>query len=75
MPLTFSPMTNHETFPITTANNNTLVTLNSPATFTATAIFSASVIVSMNFASAIPVAATGQDANFETMLWKMSFSN
>ena len=68
MSLTFPPMNNQAAVPVTTANNNTLVTLTSPSTITTTAISSASGMVSINPAPAISVAATGQDANFETRL-------
>ena len=68
MPLTFPPMNNQATIPITTANSNILVTLTSPSTITTTAISSASVMVSTNPAPAISVTATGQDVNFEIML-------
>ena len=68
MSLTFPPMNNQATIPITTPNSNSLVTLTSPSTITTTAISSASGMVSINPASAISVAGTGQDANFETRL-------
>ena len=69
MSLTFPPMNNQATIPITTANNsNILVTLTSPSTITTTAISSASGMVSINPALAISGAGTGQDANFETRL-------
>ena len=41
MSLTFPPMNNQATVPITAANSNTLVTLTSPSTITMTAISSA----------------------------------
>ena len=66
MSLTLPPMNNQSTTPITTANSNILVTLASPST--TTAISSASGMVSINPVPAISVAATGQDANFETIL-------
>ena len=68
MSLTFPPMNNQATIPTTTANSNILVTLTSPSTIATTAISSASGMVSINPAPAISVAATGQDANFETRL-------
>ena len=61
-------MNNQATIPTTTANSNILVTLTSPSTITTTAISSASDMVSINPAPTISVAATGQDANFETSL-------
>ena len=61
-------MNNLATILATTANNNILVTFTSPSTITTTAIFSASGMVSINPAPSISVAATGQDANFETRL-------
>ena len=68
MSLTFPPMNNQATIPITKFNSKILVTLASPSTNTTTAISSASGMVSINPAPAISVAATGQDANFETRL-------
>ena len=68
MSLTFPPMNNQATIPTTTANSSILVTLTSPSTITATAIASGSGMVSINPAPAISVAATEQDANFETRL-------
>ena len=68
MPLTFPPMNNQAMVPVTPANSNILVTLTSHSTVTTTANSSASGMVSMNPAPAISVAATGQDANFETRL-------
>ena len=68
MSLTFPPVTNQATVSITTANSNALVTLTSPSTITTTAVSSASCMVSINPASAICFAATGQDTNFETRL-------
>ena len=65
---TFPPMKNQATIPITTDNSNIFVTFTSPSTITTTAISSASGIVSINPAPAISVAATGQNANFETRL-------
>ena len=64
-------MNNQATIPTTTANSNILVTLTSPSTITTAAIASASNMVSINPAPAISVAATGQDANFETRLSAM----
>ena len=61
-------MNNQATIPTTTANSNILVTLTSPSTITATAISSASGMVSINPAPAISAAVTGQDANFEARL-------
>ena len=61
-------MNNHTTIPITTTISNILVTLTSHSTITTTAISSASGKVSINPAPAISVAATAQDANFETRL-------
>ena len=68
MSLTFRPMNNQATIPITTANSNILVTLTSPSTITTTAIASASGMVSIYPAPTISVAAKVQDANFETRL-------
>ena len=68
MPLTFPPVNNQEMIPIATAISNILVTLTSHSTITTTAISSASGMVSINPAAATSVAATGQDANFETRL-------
>ena len=68
MSLTFPPINNQTTVHITTANSNTLATLNSPSTITTAAIFSAPDMVSINLAPAIPISATGQDLNFETRL-------
>ena len=62
MPLTFSPMNNQETIPITTDNSNILVNLTSPSNITTTAISSCT--VSINPAPPISVAATGQDIKF-----------
>ena len=64
-------MNNQATIPITTSNSNILVTLNSLSTVTTTAISSASSIVSITPPLPPPppdisVAATEQDANFET---------
>ena len=77
MLLTFPPMNNQVAIPTTTVNSNILVTLTPPSTITTKAISSASVMVSINPAPAISVAATGQDAIFETRLnaMKMPFSN
>ena len=61
MSLTFPPMNNQATIPITTANSNILVILTSPSTITTTAISSASGMVSINPVPAISVAVTGQD--------------
>ena len=66
MLLSFPPMNNQATIPITTANINILATLTSPSTITTTTISSASGMVSINPAPAVSVAATGQDVNFET---------
>ena len=74
MSLTFPPMNNKATFPITTANSNILVTLTSPSTITTTAISSASGMVSLNPAPVISVAGTGQDGNFKTRLNAMENS-
>ena len=71
MSLTFPPMNNQATIPITTANSNILVTLTSPSTITMAAISSASGMVSINPGPATPVVATGQDAYFETRLKAM----
>ena len=68
MSLTFPPMNNQAPIPITTANNNILVTLTSPSTIATTAISSASGMVSVSPAPVISVARTGQNANFETRL-------
>ena len=59
-------MNNQATIPITTANINISLTL--PSTITTTAISSASDRATINLSPAISVAATGQDANFETRL-------
>ena len=74
MPLTFPPMNNQATIPITTANSNILVTLTSASTITMTVISSASGMVSINPAPVISVTETGQDANFETRLNAMENS-
>ena len=66
MSLTFPTMNNLATVPIT--NNNTLITLSLSTTITATGIPSASDMVSINPAPAIPVAAIRKDLNFETKL-------
>ena len=71
MSLTFPPMNNQATIPITTANSNILVTLTSPSTITMAAISSALGMVSINPGPATPVVATGQDAYFETRLKAM----
>ena len=68
MSLTFPPMNNQATIPITTANSNIFVTLTSPSTITTTAISAAPGMVSINPAPAISVAGTGPDASFETRL-------
>ena len=72
MSLTFPPLNNQATDPITTANSNSLslslVTLTSFSTTFITAISSASNMVSINLAPAISVAVTGQDVNFDTRL-------
>ena len=62
MSITFSPMNNQETIPITTDNSNILVTLTSPSNITTTATSSRT--VSINPVPAVSVAATGQDAKF-----------
>ena len=59
MSLTFPPMNNQATIPITTTNSNTLVTRTSPSAITTTAISSASGMLSMNPAPVISVAGTG----------------
>ena len=64
----FLPMNNQETLRITTGNSNTLVTLTFSSTITTTTISSASGMLSINSAPTITVAATRQDANFETRL-------
>ena len=61
-------MNNQATIYTTTPNNNILVTLISLSTITTIVISSASGMVSINSAPAICVAATGEDANFETRL-------
>ena len=61
-------MNNQATIYTTIPNNNILVTLISPSTITTIVISSASDMVSINSALAICVAATGEDANFETRL-------
>ena len=61
-------MNNQKTLPITTANSNTLVTLTSSSTITTTTISSVSGMLNINSAPTITVAATRQDANFETRL-------
>ena len=71
MSLTFPAMNNQVTVPITRATSNALVTLTSPSTITTTAISIASCIVTINLAPVISVAATGQDAYFETRLSAM----
>ena len=68
MSLTFPPMNNQATIPITTANSNILVTLTSPSIITTAAISAAPGMVSINPAPAISVAGTGPDAYFETRL-------
>ena len=60
MPITFPPMNNQVTIPVTTI----LVTFISLSTITTTAISSASIMISLNPAPAISIAATGQDAKF-----------
>ena len=64
MPITFPPMNNQATIPITTI----LVTFTSLSTITTTAISSVSIMISLNPAPAISIAATGQNANFVTRL-------
>ena len=59
MSLSFPPMNNLATVPITIANSNTLVALTSPSTITMTAISSASGIVSINRATDISVVYRG----------------
>ena len=61
-------MNNQATIPTTTAYSNILVTLTSTSIITTPAIASASHMVSINPAPATSVAATGQDANFQTRL-------
>ena len=56
MPFTFSSMNNQATVPITTANSNTLVALDSPSTINMTVRSSASTMVSITPALAISVA-------------------
>ena len=56
-----------------TANSNTVFTLTSPSTITATAISSVSGIVGINPIPAISLAATGQDAHFETSMENTKF--
>ena len=68
MPFLFPLMNNQATFAITTFSSNTLVTLTSFSTITTTFISSASSMVSINPAPPMSVAATGQDANFETTI-------
>ena len=68
MKLTFLPLNNQATIPITTDNSNIIVTLTSPSTITTTAISSASGMVSITPAPALSVAATGQDENIEIRL-------
>ena len=76
MTLTFPPMKNQVTIPITTDNSNMLVTRTSSSTITTMVISSASGMVSIDPAPTISVAATGKDANFETRLnaMEMPFS-
>ena len=57
MSLSFPPMKNQATIPITTDTSNILVTLTSPSTITTTTISSASGMVSINPAPAMSVAA------------------
>ena len=61
-------MNNQATTPTTMTNSNILVTPTSRSTITTTAISSASGMVNRNPAPAISVAATVQDANFQTRL-------
>ena len=68
MSFLFPLMNNQATFAITTSSSNTLVTLTSFSTITTTFISSASSMVSINPAPTMSVAATGQDANFETTI-------
>ena len=68
MSLTFSPMNNQATAPITTANSSTLATLTSTSTIITAVVSLASGMVSIYHAPAISVAATGKDANFKTTL-------
>ena len=56
-----------------TANSNTVFTLTSPSTITATAISSVSGIVGINPIRAISLAATEQDAHFETSMENTKF--
>ena len=61
MLLTFLPMINQATIPITTLNSNNLVTLEFSSNITTTVISTKSVMISINPALAIFVPATGQD--------------
>ena len=71
MPLSFPPMNNQATIPITIADSNILVTITSPSTITTRDISSASDMASSNPAPAISVAAKRQEENFETRLKTM----
>ena len=68
MALTFPPINNRATVPITTVKSNILFTVTSSTTITTTAITSMSGMSSINSAPAISVAATEQDLNFEATL-------
>ena len=68
MALTFPPMNNLTTVPLTTVNSNTLFTVTFSSTITTTAISSTSGMVRINSVPAISVAATERDLNFETTL-------
>lgn len=61
MLLTFLPMINQATIPITTLNSNNLVTLEFSSNITTTAISTKSGMISINSALAIFVPATRQD--------------
>ena len=68
MALTFPPINNRATVPITTVKSNILFTVTSSSTITRTAITSMSGMLSINSGPAISLAATEQDLNFETAL-------
>lgn len=68
MALTFPPINNRATVPITTVKSNILFTVTSSITITTTAITSMSGMLSINSAPAMSVAATEQDLNFEATL-------
>ena len=63
MPLSFPPMNNQATIPITIADSNILVTITSPSTITTRDISSASDMASSNPAPAISVTAKRQEEN------------